>query len=110
MKVGFDSEAATSASTSRRKPSSPAHSRARYSSRSATPSPEMLWNSSSTRGQSSALTPDLLCQPCLRRLPVALDRDDRDAQDLGRLRGRQPAEVAQLDDARLARVERRQPF
>src|SRR5215207_6612199 len=109
MKLWLDSKAVTSDSTSRRSPSSPPHSRARYSSRSAAPSCEAAWNSSSTRGQSSAVTPDLPRQPCLRRAPVALDRDDRDAQHLGRLGGREPAEVAELDDARLARVELRQP-
>jgi hypothetical protein len=49
-------------------------------------------------------------QPGLRNRPLANNGGVRDVEDRGRLLDRQPAEVAELDDAFLARAEGRHPF
>src|SRR5918993_2740058 len=49
-------------------------------------------------------------EPRLRHAPLALDGGGADAQDFRRLLDREAAEEAQLDDARLLRVERVEAF
>ena len=43
------------------------------------------------------LTPERLKEPDAREVPIAMDRAQRNAQDLGRFLPRKPSEIAQLD-------------